>query len=456
MTTLNYENKPPWHSSFLIEKYRLLRISGLAIPMIAAALSINVMTFVDTLMVGQLGDAALGGVGIGGQLFFLLLSVALGLTAGVQAMVARRVGEDRFDLTGKVLNAGLLLTLGVGLFLIALGYLLSPLVLGVIISDPSVVHEGLAYLFTRIPSLLLMGLTLTFRSYWVGVDLAKWSMVSIVILSLANILFNYMFIFGNYGAPRMEVAGAGLGSTLAVLVGLLVNVGFALKFALKNGFLRGLPETSQIKNILKVAYPESIRQSLFSIGVVLLYVLVGHIGTKELAAFHVVISICLIAYMPHIGIGGAATTLVGEALGRKDIRDAKIWGWQVSNVGLIVLTGLGLVVALFPQAILGLFFVDERTLTIAIIPLQLGVVAHVLDGYGKILGGALVGAGATKVAMKLTLLPQYLVLLPLLAISVFLGYGLSAAMAIFLGSTVISALLFARVWQGERWSSIEL
>lgn len=424
--------------------------------MIAAALSTNLMTFVDTLMVGQLGDAALGGVGIGGQLFFLLLSIALGLTAGVQAMVARRVGEERLGLTGKVLNAGILLGLIVGLFLMALGYLLTPIVFGVINDDPLVIEQGLTYLFTRLPSLLLMSLTLTFRSYWVGVSLAKWSMVSIITLSVANVLFNYMLIFGNFGAPRMEVAGAGLGSTLAVMVGLLVNVGFALKFALKNGFLQGLPETKHIKTIVKVAYPESIRQTLFSVGVVLLYVLVGQIGTKELAAFHVVISICLIAYMPHIGIGGAATTLVGEALGRKDAQDAKAWGWQVSNVGLIMLTGLGLAVALFPQAILGLFFVDESTLTLAIIPLQLAVFAHMLDGYGKILGAALVGAGATKIAMQLTLLPQYLVLLSLLTISVLLGYGLSEAMAIFLGSTAISALLFAYVWQREKWSSIEL
>jgi len=424
--------------------------------MIAAALSTNLMTFVDTLMVGQLGDAALGGVGIGGQLFFLLLAFALGLTAGVQAMVARRVGEERLDLTGKVLNAGILLALIAGFFLTALGYLLTPLVFGVINDDPLVIDEGVAYLSTRLPSLLLMSLTLTFRSYWVGVSLAKWSMVSIITLSLANILFNYMLIFGNFGAPRMGVAGAGLGSTLAVLVGLLVNVGCALRFAQKNGFLQGLPETKNIKTIVQVAYPESLRQILFSVGVVVLYVLVGQIGTKELAAFHVVISICLIAYMPHIGIAGAATTLVGEALGRKDAPDAKVWGWQVSNVGLMVLTGLGLAVALFPQAILGLFFVDESTLDIAVIPLQLAVFAHVLDGYGKILGSALIGAGATKAAMQLTLLPQYLVLLPLLTISVFHGYGLSEAMAIFLGSTAISALLFAYVWQRGRWSSIEL
>jgi MATE family, multidrug efflux pump len=455
MTALN-SGQPLWRANFVVERSRLLRISDLALPSIAGALATNLMTFVDTLMVGQLGDPALGGVGIGGQLFFLFLSITLGLAAGVQAMVARRVGEERIESTGRVLNAGILIAGLVSLLLITIGYLFMPLIFGLLNDDPLVVDQGLAYLSTRIPSLLFLAMNVAFRAYWIGVSMAKWSMVSIVTLSLANILFNYMLIFGNFGAPRMEVAGAGLGSTLALLVGLLINVGFACKFALRNGFLQGLPEKEHIKTMVKISYPESIRQAFFAVGVVLMYVLVGQIGTKELAAFHVVISICLIAYMPHIGIGGAATTLVGEALGRKNIRDAKTWGWQVSNVGFVVLTMLGLGVAFFPRGILSLFLVDETTLALAILPLQLAVFAHVLDGYGKIVGSALIGAGATKTAMQFTLLPQWLLFLPLLALSVFVGYGLKEAMAIFFVSTAFSACLFAFVWQQEKWSNIAI
>lgn len=268
--------------------------------------------------------------------------------------------------------------------------------------------------------------------------------------------FNYILIFGNFGAPQLAVAGAGLGSTLAVLVGLSVNVGLALKFALNNGFLKGLPEKEHIKSIVKVSYPESLRQALFSVGVLLMYVLIGQIGTSELAAFHVVISICMIAYMPHIGIGGAATTLVGEALGRKNVRDAKSWGWQVSNTGLIVLLILGIAVALFPSTILRMFFIDDTAVSLAILPLQFAVFAHVLDGYGKVFGSALIGAGATPSALRLTLIPQWCLLLPLVAVSVFLGYGLNEAMMIFFFSTAIAALLFAYVWHLEKWSSIEV
>lgn len=455
MSTLNYEQRP-WHSNFLIERSRLVRISDLALPIIAGALATNLMTFVDTLMVGQLGDAALGGVGIGGQLFFLFLAIALGLGAGVQAMVARRVGEERLETTGRVLNAGIVLAGLIGLVLVTMSYILTPFIFGVLNDDPLVVEEGLAYLMTRIPSLVFIAVNVAFRSYWIGVSLAKWSMVSIVSLSLANILFNYILIFGNFGAPRMEVAGAGLGSTLAVLTGLLINVGFACRFALKNGFLQGLPDKDQIRTMIKISYPESLRQMFFTVGVVLMYALVGQIGTRELAAFHVVISICLVAYLPHIGIGGAATTLVGEALGRKDVQDAKTWGWQVSNTGFILLLALGALVALFPEEILSLFLVDTATLALAILPLQIAVFAHVLDGYGKIVGSALIGAGATRSAMQLTLLPQWLLLLPLLAISVFMGYGLNEAMTIFFISTVISAMLFVYVWQRAKWRDIEV
>lgn len=113
-------------------------------------------------------------------------------------------------------------------------------------------------------------------------------------------------------------------------------------------------------------------------------------------------------------------------------------------------------VASLPRPFLGLFLVEESTLHLAILPLQLAVLAHVLDGYGKVLGCALIGAGATRAAMQLTLLPQWLLFLPLLAVVVHSGFGLAVAMAVLAASTTLSALLFVRVWQREDWSSIEL
>ncbi len=438
----------------MFSSLRLVRISRLAVPIVAGALATNLMGFIDTIMVGQLGDSALAGVGIGGQLFFLLLAILLGLAAGVQALVARRVGEDRIHETGVILNGGIFLAALISLPLVVVGYLLTPALFALLNNDPNVIKDGVTYLSTRMPSLLIIGINIAFRSYWVGVSLAKWSMVSIIALSLANVLFNYALIFGNLGAPQLGIAGAGLGSTLATAVGLLVNIAFAFRLARPNGFVQGLPDKEQIWSIVKLSYPESLRQAFFTVGVLTMYVLVGYIGTNELAAFHVVINICLLAYMLHIGVGGAATTLVGEAVGRRDLQEASGWGWQVSNVGLIALAIPGLIVLSFPEKLLSLFLTDSSTLLLAVIPLQLAVVAHVLDGYSRVLGSSLIGAGATSSAMKLTLLPQWIFLLPLLSIAVLLGYSLTVAMALLLVSTSISAVCSMYVWRRGRWQSI--
>ena len=271
-------------------------------------------------------------------------------------------------------------------------------------------------------------------------------MISIVSLSAATVFFNYVLIFGHFGAPAMGTAGAGLGSTLAVLVGLLINVWFAIRFATANGFLKSLANPEEFTLMLAIAWPESVRQLMFSAGVVLIYVLIGWLGTAELAAFHVIISICMVAYMPHIGLGGAATTLVGEAHGRGDAYDAKRWGWQVSWVALIVFMVPAVVVVALPVIVLEWFGLAESTLLMAVMPLQIAVLAHVFDGSGKVLAAALVGVGATTVAMRLTLLPQWLFLLPALALVVCLDAGLLAAMSVFLIATLTTAVLFAVAW----------
>ena len=433
---------------------RLSRISNLALPMIAGATATNVMGLIDAAMVGQLGDAALAGVGISAQLFFLFFGVLLGLAAGVQAMVARRVGEDRMTETGRVLNAGLLIACAVGALVIGLGYWVLLPVLSLISSDPELIAAGWAYLSWRLPSLVILGLNIAFRSYWVGVSLAKWSMVSILSLSAANIVFNYALIFGNFGMPQMGVAGAGLGSTLALAVGLLVNVVFAVRLALPNGFLRGLPAQPDVRTMLRVSYPESLRQILFSLGVMCSYVLLGWISTQALAAFYVITAICLIAYMPHIGIGGAATPLVGEAMGRDDPEDARRWGWHVANIGMAVLLLLALPLMLLPQSVLGFFFTDPATVALAALPLVLGLGGHVFDGYNKMIGAALIGAGDTTSPMVAGFLLQWLVFLPVLAWGVLSGWGLTTAMWWFFAYTALSAVVLAAVWSRGRWRQI--
>ena len=228
-------------------------------PIVAGVLATNLMTVIDTLMVGQLGDAALGGVGIGGQLFFLWLAGALGLGAAVQAMVARRVGEKRLESVGLLLNGGIALAFAASGVLIIAGYSILPSLFLLINSDAELVQAGTAYLDWRLPSLLILAINVVFRSYWVGINRAVVPMIAIMALSVANVFFNYVFIFGKFGAPEMGVAGAGFGSTLATAAGLIVYVAYGFREAVRYGFLRGLPDHAALQALTKLAIPDSLR-----------------------------------------------------------------------------------------------------------------------------------------------------------------------------------------------------
>ena len=121
---------------------RRRRILGLAVPIIGGMVSQNVLNLVDAAMVGSLGDEALAGVGLGGFLNFLLSAFILGVSAGVQVMAARRVGEGRKSETAIPLNGGLLLAVSIALPWSALLVTLAPYYFGLLTGDTAVVVQG--------------------------------------------------------------------------------------------------------------------------------------------------------------------------------------------------------------------------------------------------------------------------------------------------------------------------
>ncbi|MCP4757787.1 MAG: hypothetical protein GY866_43565, partial [Proteobacteria bacterium] len=267
------------------EKSRLKAILAIALPVVAASLGDNLNGPIDTAMVGRLGDVALASTAVGNALFFLMLTIAMGLGAGVQALVARRVGEDNTRLAGYDLNAGILIGGLTGFALMILGYCIFPFFVSLMNQDPEVVARAVAYLRARLPSMVFFGLALSFPAYWNGTSMSKMLLPVMTMSLLSNILFNYLLIFGNFGFPRMEVAGAGLASTLASLCALTTHFVLGLKYARKNGFLQGLPDRERIRTMVGVSIPISVVLFfMFLAGAVILFI-VGLLGTKVVAAY---------------------------------------------------------------------------------------------------------------------------------------------------------------------------
>lgn len=444
------------HGKFF-SKNRLKTIAYLALPILATMLTQNLMQVIDTGMIGQLGDSALAGVSLAGNQFFTLFSLLVGISAAVQMMVARRMGEGKVEQTPTILNAGLLIGFIIGLFLLLPGYFILPLVINTFSPETLVAEQANRYLFTVMPSAVFAGMTVAFGGFWIGRSKPVVGFCVLALQVLCNALFNYGFIFGNFGLPEMKIAGAGLGTTLANGVGVSIHFILAFIFVGKSGFLKRLPDKQQILTLVKVAIPMNVQQFLFALGMTIFVFIVGALGTKELAAFQVVVVIMMTLFMCAMGLGSTATTLVSGALGRKEIDNASQWGWEIASLGAVVLLMIGVVFFINAETLLRVFIADEETLNIALLPLRIMIISIWIEGFGRILSMGLVGAGAVGSVFVISFVNQWFLRLPLYwLIGIKLQYSLVGIFFTMMLLQILQTILFILVWRKRKWAAIEV
>ncbi|MDH3647664.1 MAG: MATE family efflux transporter [Gammaproteobacteria bacterium] len=441
----------------MIDRIRLRRILTLALPIIGGMMSQNVLNLVDTAMVGMLGNAALAAVGLGGFATFMCMALILGISTGVQAMSARRKGAGRFSDTAKPLNAGLLMVLAVAPILSLILFMLAPYFYPYLNSDPEVIAQGVPYLQMRLAGITFVGMNFAFRGFWNAIDRSGVYMSTLLIMHACNILLNYMLIFGKFGAPEMGATGAGLGTALSTAIGSAIYFYLAMRHVRPQGFLHGLPRRSEIWDLFKLSLPSGVQQLFFSTGFVVTYWIIGLVGTRELAAANVLINVTLVAILPGLGLGLAAATLVGQALGRGDQLDASQWGWDVTKVGLVLLTTLGVPMWLAPDLILSAFIHDPATVEVGRLPMRIVGATMAIEAVGMVLMHALLGAGDARRVMIIAITTQWIVFLPLAyLVGPILGLGLIGIWILQGLYRMLQAALFLKYWTKGEWRTIQV
>ena len=436
---------------------RRQEIFSIALPIIGGMASQNILNLVDAAMVGSLGNAALAAVGIGGFANFMAISLILGLATGVQAIASRRVGEGRHSETAVPLDGGLLMALVLGLPLSALLIYFSSEIFSLLNDDPEVVQLGSGYLQVRLVSMVGVGMNFSFRGYWSAVKLSKLYMGTLIVMHLTNLLLNWILIYGNLGAPEMGVVGAGLATTISIYLGTIIYFILALKYARDAGFLRRIPRRETLATMLKVSIPSSIQQLFFATGMTALFWIMGQIGTRELAATHVLMTLSLVAILPSMGAGIAGASLVGHALGRNDVEDAARWGWNVACLAALLGLAIGLPAAVFHRQILSLFLHDPATLTLASMPLLLSASLIWFDAAGITLFNAHLGAGDSKRVMIISIVTQWALYLPLAYwLGPVLGQGLLTLWLLQIAYRWVQAGLFAQSWARGHWTRVRV
>jgi MATE family, multidrug efflux pump len=434
---------------------RRRRILALALPIIGGMLSQNLLNVVDTAMVGFLGNPALAAVGLGSFVVFMCQALILGISTGVQTLAARKKGEGRVERAANVLNTALLLVLVVApvlsLVLIQLVEPFYPL----LNNDDAVIAQGVPYLEWRLAAIVFVGMNFAFRGYWNALDLSRLYMQTLIVMHACNIFLNYVLIFGHFGSPALGVTGAGMASAISMAIGTVIYFYLGVTHARKDGFLKRLANRQETVSLLRISGPSGLQQLFFAAGFVAIFWIIGKVGTTELAAANVLITVTLFAILPGLGLGLACATLVGQALGRGEPEDAYCWAWDVAKVTMVVMTVLGLPMWLMPDLVSSIFIHDETTRHIARWPMRLVGLTMPVEALGFAFMHGLLGAGDAKGIMYVSVGIQWLLLIPLAyVLGPVLGFGLLAIWILQGGTRSMQSVIFLLKWKSRRWQQI--
>jgi MATE family multidrug resistance protein len=441
----------------VFDSARTRTILALALPIIGGMASQNVLNLVDTAMVGTLGPSALAAVGMGSFANFMAMAFIMGLSAGVQAIAARRLGEGRRTETASPLNAGLLIALVVAVPWSLLLFGFADRLYPMLVEDPEVVALGIPYFQARLIGMTAIGMNFAFRGFWNGISQSRRYLQTLLVMHVCNVILNWLLIFGHFGLPAMGVTGAGIGTTISTYLGTVIYFILALRHARGSGFLRSFVDRGTVTSMLRLSIPAGLQSFFFAAGMTAFFWIIGRIGTPELAASNVLVQLLLVAILPGVGFGFAAASLVGQALGRGDRDDAVRWGWDVSRLAMTLVGGGALVGLVFPDLVLGLFLHDEHTIGLARLPLRLLGATMTVETLGGVLLNALLGAGANRLVMTVSVGMQWFLFLPAaFVLGPVLGLGLSAVWTGQVAYRSVQALVFAVIWKSRIWMDVKV
>ena len=442
---------------------------SLAWPSVLTMLLQTFNGLMDTLFVGHLPNArqALAATGIGGQIVFLLISLAMGVSVGTTALVARFTGADNHEDRLRATAQSLTLSLAFAVVFGAIFYVGRTGIIGLMLmgsDDPQAAvlcgqFLGMALLAT-VPMFLQNVLMGAFR----GLGDTRTPMLIQVAAIATHISFNWLLIYGHWGFPRLGVQGAGIAFALSIYVSAILYFAALywrspLRASLTRSYLAFDPTFAWYGRILKIGLPASIQAVLRSLAMMsFTHILATTLeGSSAVAALSIGVRAEALAYMPGFGYSVAASALVGQCLGANDPKRAERSAWAATHQAMGVMAFVGVCFYLFSGPLAGIFTDDPGVRTLAAAYLIINSVCEPFMAMGMVMTGALQGAGDTIRPTIITFITMWMVRIPLAYWLMFhqnmQTRGAWWSMCI---TAIIGGFLTTALFQSGRWKKIKV
>jgi multidrug resistance protein, MATE family len=431
----------------------------LAAPLAMAELGWMSMGFVDTLMAGRLGAAAIGAGSLGTMLFFPIAICGTGMLLGMDTLVAQSFGANDHAACRRTLVQGLWIAAGVAPIVALLLALTIPL-LRVIGTNPRVMELLGPFVHALLWGVLPLLFYTAFRRYLQAMNIVKPITFAVVSANLLNFAGNWLFMYGNWGAPRLGLTGSGYSTSisrvyiaLVLLIAVLRHVGQALPPANSERAIiddvqsSWRPHWALIRRLIALGFPSAMQ--ILAEGAVfgVVTVMAARFDEVSLAAHSIAVNVISITFMVPLGISSAAAVRVGQAVGRKSPPRIAVAGWTALLLGAGFMSAAGLALAFVPRSIARLYTPEAAVIAASAALLRIAALFEIFDGLQVVATGALRGLGDTRTPALAHLFGYWLIGMPVAYVLCFTyGWGVTGIWVGLTSALIAIGLILLAAW----------
>jgi putative MATE family efflux protein len=431
----------------------------LAVPMVLEMVMESVFAVTDIFWVSKLGADAVAAVGLTETMLTIVYALSIGISMGVGALVARRIGSKDPDAAARAAVQGTVVGLVMGAVLGVTGAIAAPQLLAAMGASSEIQAIGTSYTRVMLGGSVVIVLLFLNNAAFRGAGDAAITMRTLWLANWINILLGPVLVFGLGPAPKLGVTGAAIATTIGRGVGVLFQL-WSFRRAAGRLVVRrahfGI-DVESLRTIFRIARSGIVQMLVSTTSWVGLVKILSVFGSAALAGYTIAIRVVLFALLPSWGLGNAAATLVGQNLGAGNPERAEQAVWQAAVYNLIFLGSIGLAFVVLGDGIVGLFTSDPRVLREGSLCLRIVAAGFAFYAYGMVVTQAFNGAGDTRTPTWINFGCFWLGELPLaFLLARVLGVGaVGAYVAIavaFSAMAVVAVVLFRR----GRWKTIKV
>lgn len=398
------------HPIFSTRRNRQKRVSirrnvaNLSLPVLLSSLFQRLVSIVDIFMVGGLGAAAIAATGLGQLLIFVVMTVFWGLSTGTNVVIAHLWGGGLTQEARRAAVAAFLCCAVMAVVASAAGYFLGDEIARFLGAQSDVMAYAGHYIrLVFLYFFFTAGLNIL-SAIMQGAGNTRTPMEGVILVNVLHVLIAYPLIYGHFGAPRLGVTGAAYAINISECAGFL----YLLVQALRKGYLGPVPPDPVLfRKIWGIGYPVALERIAQQSGQLFYSKFIIGYGTTAYAAHQIGLSIESLSFMPGAGMGIAAATLMGQALGAKKLNRARLGHIEALRLAIVVMTAMALLFLCLPHHLIALFTADPEVIEKGSVFLRLVAFAQVPLALSFVYAGSLRGTGDTHYVFLVTLVAMW-------------------------------------------------